>query len=147
MDFIIGLSKSNGYEAILVMVDRLSKCCHFIPLKHPFTARSIVAIFAKEVVRFHGIPECILSDCDPIFVSIFWNELFKLQGTILKMSSSYYPQTEMVNRCLEAYLQCFVSEQPKSRSHWLPWAELCYNTTFHVSTGFTLFQIVYEYTF
>ena len=71
MDFITCLPKSNGFEAILVVVDRLSKYSHFIPFKHPFTARSIAAIFVKEVVRLHGIPESILSDRDPLFVSIF----------------------------------------------------------------------------
>lgn len=147
MDFITPLPKSNCYEAVLVVADHLSKYSHFIPLKHPYTARSIAAVFVKEVVRLHGVLESILNDCDPLFVSVFWKELFKLQGTVLKMSSAYHPQTdgqtEVINRCLEAYLGCFVSEQPKSWSHWLSWAELWYNTTFHISTGFTPFEIVY----
>ncbi|PNX81711.1 transposon Tf2-1 polyprotein [Trifolium pratense] len=147
MDFITNLPKSNGYEAILVVVDRLSKYSHFVPLKHPFTARSIASIFVKEIVRLHGVPESILSDRDPLFVSIFWKELFKLLGTVLKMSSAYHPQTdgqtEVVNRCLESYLRCFIADQPKSWAHWIPWAELWYNTTFHISTGFTPFEVVY----
>ncbi|MCI14640.1 polyprotein-like, partial [Trifolium medium] len=71
MDFITGLPKSKGYEAIFVVVDRLSKYSHFIPLKHPYTARSLAEVFSKEV------------------------------GTQLKMSSAYHPesdgQTEVVN--------------------------------------------------
>lgn len=124
MDFIVGLPKSNGFEAILVVVDRLSKYSHFIPLKHPFTARTIAAIFVKEVVRLHGVLDSILSDRDPLFVSVIWKELFKMLGTVLKMSSAYHPQmdgqTEVINRCLEAYLRCFGSDQPKSWSHWVP---------------------------
>lgn len=120
MDFITGLPKSNRFEAILVAVDRLSKYVHFLPLKHPYTAKGVAELFAKEVVRLHGIPNSIVSDRDPLFVSHFWQELFKLQGTTLRMSSSYHPetdgQTEVINRCLETYLRCFISEQPR---HWL----------------------------
>ncbi|WVZ17815.1 hypothetical protein V8G54_010797 [Vigna mungo] len=147
LDFITGLPKSKGFQAIFVVVDRLSKYGNFTFLKHPYTARKIAELFAKEIVRLHGIPQSIVSDRDPVFMNLFWQELFRLQGTTLKMSSSYHPetdgQTEVVNRCLEAYLRCFVSEQPKNWSYWVPWAELWYNTTFHGATGKTPFEIVY----
>jgi hypothetical protein len=71
MDFITGLPKSKGFEAIFVVVDRLSKYCHFIPLKHPYTARSLADTFCKEIVRLHGVPLTIVSDRDPIFMSHF----------------------------------------------------------------------------
>jgi len=71
MDFITGLPKSKGFEAIFVVLDKLSKYSHFIPLKHPYSARVLAAIFTKEVVRLHGILASILSDRDPIFVSNF----------------------------------------------------------------------------
>lgn len=74
----MGLPKSRGYEAVLVVVDRLSKYGHFIAIKHPYIARSIADVFVKEVVRLHGIPGSIVSDRDPLFVSNFWRELFKL---------------------------------------------------------------------
>jgi len=147
MDFILGLPKSKGFDTILVIVDRLSKYAHFILLKHPYTAKKVAIIFAKEIVRLHGMPRSILSDRDPLFVSNFWQELFKLQKRVLKMSSSYHPetdgQTEVVNRCLETYLRCFATEQSRNWSEWLAWAELWYNTTFHVSTGTTPFEAVY----
>jgi hypothetical protein len=147
MDFITGLPKSKGYEAILVVVDRLSKYCHFIPLKHPYMAKIVAEVFMKEVVRLHGIPLSIVSDRDPIFMSNFWQELFKMQGTHLKMSSAYHPesdgQTEVVNRCLETYLRCFVGDQPKTWMHWLAWAEFWFNTSYHASTEKTPFEIVY----
>lgn len=92
LDFITGLPKSKGYEVVLVVVDRLSKYSHFILLKHPYTTKSIAEVFMKEVVRLHGIPSSLVSDRDPIFVSHFWLELFKLQGTKLKMSSAYHPE-------------------------------------------------------
>lgn len=77
-----------------MVVDRQSKYSHFIPLKHPYSARVLAEIFAREVVRLHGIPASILSDTDPIFVSSFWKELFKLQGTALKMNTAYHPQMD-----------------------------------------------------
>ncbi|MCH81353.1 retrotransposon protein, partial [Trifolium medium] len=147
MDFITGLPKSKQFEAILVVVDRLSKYSHFIPLKHPYTARSIAEIFCKEIVKLHGIPASIVSDRDPIFMSSFWREMFKLQGTKLRMSTAYHPetdgQTEVVNKCIETYLRCFIADQPKNWSSWLHWGEYWFNTTFHISTEKTPFEIVY----
>lgn len=54
-----------------------------------------------------------LATWDPIFLSSFWKKLFKLQGTQLKISTAYYPQTEVVNRCLETFHRCFIADQPK----------------------------------
>lgn len=113
MDFIKGLPKSRGYSVIFVVVDRLSKAAHFIPLKHPFSASSVAEVFIREVVRLHGIPKTIISDRDKVFVSLFWRELFKSRGTTLKRSTDYHPQTdghsEVVNWSLETYLWCFAS--------------------------------------
>lgn len=71
MDFIEGLPKSNVMDIILVVVDRLSKYAHFIPLKDPFNARLVAELFIKEVVRLHGIPKFIVSYHNKVFMSNF----------------------------------------------------------------------------
>ena len=104
LDFIVGLPPSNGFDTILVVVDRFSKYNHFLALSHPFTAKTVAGVFCKEIVKLHGLPRSILSDRDVVFTSAFWQELFRLSRTHLRMGTSYHPQsdgqTEVVNRCL-----------------------------------------------
>lgn len=91
MDFIDGLPKSHGYEVILVVVDRLSKYGHFLPLKHPYTTQTVAKAFMDNVVKLHGLPDTITSDRDVVFISSFWQELFTLQGVKLYTSLAYHP--------------------------------------------------------
>jgi hypothetical protein len=148
LDFVEGLPASQGFTVVLVVVDRLSKYGHFIPLKHPYTTVTVARAFSAHVFKVHGMPTSIVSDRDPTFTSAFWKELFRLQDTSLCMSTSYHPQsdgqTEIVNKCLESYLRCFTHDQPKQWSSWLPWAEYWYNTTWHASINMTPFEAVYE---
>lgn len=147
MDFIDGLPSSSGKTVILVVVDRFSKAAHFIALTHPYSTVSVSQAFMDNVFKLHGMPRSIVSDQDRVFVSDFWQELFKLQGCALNLSTAYHPQsdgqTEVVNRCLETYLRCMTSDKPSLWSRWLPLAEFWYNTTFHSATQMTPFEIVY----
>jgi hypothetical protein len=107
MEFITSLPKSGNKSVIMVVVDHLSKFSHFCALHHPFTASTMAQIFTDQVFKLHGMPHSIVSDHDPNFTSNFWQELFKLQGTQLHLSSTYHPQmdgqTKVVNKGLETY--------------------------------------------
>lgn len=147
LDFIVGLPISGGKTVILAVVDRLSKYAHFLPLVTNFTSMMVASIFVNEIIRLHGIPRSIVSDRDMAFISSFWQEIFRSQGTKLSMSTSYHPQTdgqtEVVNRGLEMYMRCLTMDQPRSWIRFLAWAEFWYNSAYHTSTGMTPFEIVY----
>lgn len=85
--------------------------------------------------------QSIISDQDKIFLSHFWIEMFMMQSTVLKRSTTLHPQadgqTERVYRCLEMYVRCFCNEQSRQWSRWIPWAQSWYNTTFHISINTT----------
>ena len=101
-------------------------------------------IFFKEIFRLHGLPKSIVSDRDGRFMSAFWQEIFRLVGIKLTLSTRYHPQTngkiERVNKWLEGYLRNYVGEQQKAWTKWLHLGEFCYNTTFHMSIGMSPFR-------
>jgi hypothetical protein len=80
MDFVTGLPECEGYDAIWVVVDRLSKMRHFVPCKTTVDARGLVEMFLKEVVRLHGLPRTIISDRGPQFAAVFWRRLCERLG-------------------------------------------------------------------
>ena len=126
MDFITGLPSSNGHTVIMVVIDRLSKYAHLASLKSNFNSKQVVELFMKTIVKLHGFPRTIVSDRDKVFTSHFWQHLFKLSGTTLKLSTAYHPQrdgqSEALNKCIEMYLRCFTFENPKEWYKLLSWA-------------------------
>jgi hypothetical protein len=114
-DFIVGLPKSGNKSVIMVVADCLSKYAHLCYLQHPLTTSTVAQRFMDQVFKIHGMPHYIVFYHDPTFTNNFWQELFKLQGTQLHLSTTYHPQidgqTEVVNKCLETYLRCFSSER------------------------------------
>jgi hypothetical protein len=129
MDLITALPKTrSGHDAIVVFVCRLTKMKHYVPALTTVTALKLAALFVREVVRLHGVPERILSDRDPRFTAHFWKELWRLLGTLLTMSTAYHPQTngqtERENRTLEEMLRGFTNWSQNDWDEHLPALEL-----------------------
>jgi len=74
MDFITDLPKSDGYDTILVVIDRLTKMSHFIPCWKDLDAQQFPNLFIKEIVRLHGLPHDIITDRGTLFTSDLWKE-------------------------------------------------------------------------
>lgn len=150
MDFIEGLPTSSHANCLMVIVDKFSKYAHFLPLHHPFNAQKVAQVFIDSVYRLHGMPTHIISNRDPVFTSVFWQELFRLAQVELCLSSAHHPQsngqTERVNQCLETYLRCFVHSCPRQWLKWISLAEFWYNTSFHSALGRSPFEVLYGHT-
>lgn len=147
LDFVEGLPKSDGYNSVLVVVDKLTKYAHFLPLSHPYTAAQVAQTYFDNIFKLHSMPVALVSDRDKVFTSKFWQQLFRLTKTELRMSTAYHPQTdgqtERVNQCMETYLRCFISSSPTKWIKWLPLAEFWYNTAYHSAIRTSPFQALY----
>ncbi|KAL5560581.1 hypothetical protein UlMin_036792 [Ulmus minor] len=95
MDFVVGLPKTtNGHDSIWVIVDRLTKSAHFIPIRVTYSLEQLAELYVKEIVRLHGVPKSIISDRDARFTSRFWKGVQQSMGTKLKFSTAFHPQTD-----------------------------------------------------
>ena len=102
MDFIGPFPKSKGFDYLWVVICRLTSMVHLVPVNTTTKASELASLYVKEVVRLHGLPDCIVSDRDSKFTSMFWRETHRILGTKLLMSTSFHPQmdgaSERVNR-------------------------------------------------
>ncbi|GJU73898.1 retrotransposon protein, putative, ty3-gypsy subclass [Tanacetum coccineum] len=95
MDFVTGLPRTQRkHDAIWVVVDRLTKSAHFLPIRKDYPVSKLAEMFQQEIVRLHGTPSAIVSDRDPRFTSRFWKGLQKAWGTRLKFSTTFHPETD-----------------------------------------------------
>ncbi len=148
MDLITQLPvTTQANDAIVVFVDKFSKMVHYAATTTTCTADQVARTFFDTVVRLHGLPKHIISDRDSRFTSKFWQELWKLCGTQLKMSTAYHPQTdgqtERANRTLEEILRHYVSNKQDDWDHHLTAAEIAVNSSVQASTGFTPYYLNY----
>ncbi len=146
LDLITQLPRSaSGHDAILVVVDKLTKYVYYIATVTAVTAVQLAELVIHNVVRYRGIPRAIVSDRDPRFTSIFWQSLWQQLGTKLNMSTAFHPQTdgqtERANRTLEEGLRAYIAYHQLDWDQHLVPLEIAFNNTVQASTGFTPFYL------
>jgi hypothetical protein len=113
VDFIVELPESHGYDAIMNVIDSITKHAHFIPMHTTITAEGATCLYLREVWKHHGMLRVVLSDRGSQFTARFTRELYKLLGIESGTSMAYHPQTnsqtEHINQELEGYLHIFAS--------------------------------------
>jgi len=148
MDFVSGLPLTPGKkDAIWVIVDRLTKSAHFIPVRTDYSLNKLAELYIREIVRLHGIPLSIISDRDPRFTSRFWQKLQDALGTKLNFSTAFHPQTdgqsERIIQILEDMLRCCVLEFQGSWERYLPLVEFAYNNSYQTSLKMAPYEALY----
>nr|GFB72115.1 putative reverse transcriptase domain, ribonuclease H-like domain, aspartic peptidase domain protein [Tanacetum cinerariifolium] len=148
MDFVTKLPKSSqGYDTILVIVDRLTKSAIFTPIRETDLMDRLARIYLKEVVTGHGIPVSIISDRDPRFASNFWRSLQNALGTRLDMSTVYHLETdgqkERTIQTLEDMLRACAIVFGKGWVNHLPLVEFSYNNSYHASIKAAPFEALF----
>jgi len=130
-NFITKLPLAQGYDSILVVVDRLTKIVHFIPTTEKTSVEDLARLFRDNVWKLHSLPKSIISDRGPQFTAGLMKELNKMLGIKSKLSTVFHSQTngqtERVNQELEQYLQMFINHRQEQWLKWLGTAEFAYN--------------------
>nr|GEZ94652.1 putative reverse transcriptase domain-containing protein [Tanacetum cinerariifolium] len=148
MDFITKLPKTtNGYDTIWVIINRLTKSAHFLPMREHDPMEKLMKLYMKEIVIRYGVPVSIISDRDGRFTSLFWQALHKALETRLDMSTSYHPETdgqsERTIQTLKDMLCACVINFEKSWDKHLPLVEFSYNNSYHTSIKAAPFEALY----
>jgi len=145
IDFVVELPLSSGHNAVVTVVDSVSKQAHFILMHMMVTVEGAARLFLHQVWKLHGLLKCIISDCEPQFIAHFTKELYCLLGIKLVSSMAWHPQTngqtECVNQELDQYLRLVVNEQQDDWYDLLPLAEFQHNNHVHSTTQQPLFLL------
>ncbi|KAD0254408.1 hypothetical protein E3N88_44556 [Mikania micrantha] len=148
MDFITKLPRTpRGFDSIWVIVDRLTKSAHFLPIREDYKMEKLATLYINEIIVRHGTPTSIISDRDSRFTSRFWQSLQKALGTRVNLSTAYHPQTdgqsERTIQTLEDMLRSCVIDFGGSWDTHLPLIEFSYNNSYHTSIQCAPFEALY----
>ena len=149
MDHITDLPRSAGYNAVLVVADRLTKQAHFIKAKTTDDSRILARQYLDNVFRLHGLPTDIVSDRGTTFTSTWWREFLSMLNVKPNLSTAFHPQTdgqtERIHQTLELHLRTYCDYLQDDWSELLPLAEFAYNSAHHSSIGMSPFFANYGY--
>jgi hypothetical protein len=148
MDFVTGLPKTfKRNDTIWVVVDRLTKSAHFLPIQEGFPVSRLSEVFLKEIIRLHGTPSLIVSDRDPRFTSRFWKGFQAAWSTKLRFSTAFHPQTdgqsERTIQTLEDMLRACALEWTGNWDEYLCLVEFAYNNSWQASIKMAPFELLY----
>nr|AAS90689.2 putative polyprotein [Oryza sativa Japonica Group] len=148
MDFIIGLPwTSSGHDSIWIVMDRLTKVAHFIPVHTTYTGKRLAELYLSRIMCLHRVPKKIVSNRGSQFTSKFWQKLQEELGTRLNFSTAYHPQTdgqtERVNQILEDILRACALDFGGAWDKSLPYAEFSYNNSYQASLQMAPFEALY----
>ncbi|QRW09789.1 Transposon Tf2-12 polyprotein [Ceratobasidium sp. AG-Ba] len=148
-NLITGLPESEGFDAILTVVDCMSRMVHFIPTTSRASAADIANLFVTYVWKLHGLPSKTISDRGPQFNSSFLKQLYKRLDIKPSLSTAFRPQTdglaERLNQVVEVYLRHYVAYKQDNWAGILPMAEFAYNNSVNASTNQTPFYACYGF--
>ncbi|GJV39848.1 putative reverse transcriptase domain-containing protein [Tanacetum coccineum] len=138
---------SQGFDTIWVIVDRLTKSAHFLPIRENDPLDKLARLYLNRIVARHGIPASIICDRDGRFTSNFWRSFQKALGTNISMSTAYHPETdgqsERTIQTLEDMLRACVIDFGKGWVKHLPLAEFSYNNSYHASIKVAPYEALY----
>ena len=148
MDFVVGLPLTGRkHDSVWVVVDRLTKSAHFLPVKTNYSLDKLTELCIKEIVQLHEIPISIILDRDSRFTSRFWGKIQEALGTRLNFSTAFHLQTdgqsERVIHILEDMLRSCVIDYEGSWDRHIPLVEFVYNNSFQSSIGMAPYEALY----
>jgi transposase InsO family protein len=144
----MGLSRTqSGYDSIWVILDRLTKVPHFIPVNTTYSGLQLAKLYMSRIVCLYGVSKKIVSDRGTQFTSRFWERMHETLDTQLRFNSAYHPQidgqTERVNQILEDMMRACALEYERSWDKSLSYAELSYNNSYQESLKMAPFEMLY----
>ena len=149
LDLITGLPPSQGYDAILVVVDKLSKYALYIPTTSALSQSGFASLFLEHVVQRFGLPLEMIADRDARWAKSFWAAVAGHLKLNVLLSTSHHPQhdgqTERQNQTLEIALRAYVAGSKTSWAKWLPALAFAYNSTPSLATGYSPSFLLYSF--